>query len=242
MLVCDLCRHAGFDIGELGRYCIDHDVDDSNESVYPVCNTWPMGFSWSSFVAQSTLLEHCYAAGFKETQFLADDIDAPLCLDQTFFLATDDVMIFTRGDTELASRTAGQLDRALKCGGIVRSEEKDVTAACAEEGITCIGVDVCSGLFLAPSAKKLSKLFVGVLHFIFRSNCCIFPLGLAALLGRFARFAQLNRPLYSCFDCVYEFARRMPQDKEHPLPDACIAECLLFVALMPMLEADMQRE
>ena len=34
----------------------------------------------------------------------------------------------------------------------------------------------------------------------------------------------------------------MPQDKEHPLPDACIAECLLFIALMPMLEADMQRE
>lgn len=201
-----------------------------------------MGFSWSSYVAQNTLLHRCYAAGFDEASVLADDLDAPLHLDQTFSLATDDVMILTRGDRDLGTRTAAKLDAALAEGGIVRSEEKDVTTEISEGGVTCTGVDVCSGIYLAPQRKKVASLFNGVLAFAQQTERLISPNGLAALLGHFSWFAQLSRPMYSCFDHVYEFARRTLPEAPQRLPDTCLAECLWFLALMPLLEAGLQRE
>ena len=87
-----------------------------------------MGFSWSSYVAQNTLLHQCYRAGFREDSFLADDIDTPIDLVQTYSLATDDMMILTQGNENLARTTVGRLDKTLARAVIVRAEEKDVTA------------------------------------------------------------------------------------------------------------------
>ena len=78
-------------------------IDDAGDArigpeteVHPVSAVWPMGFSWSSYVAQCQLLQVCCRAGLHESQFLADDADAPTDLSETCALATDDVMVFTR--------------------------------------------------------------------------------------------------------------------------------------------------
>ena len=97
-------------------------------------------------------------------------------------------MIFTQGDESLARTTVGRLDKTLARAGIVRAEEKDVTAALPGTGVTCIGVDVCEGIFLAPHNKKLCKIIAGMLGFVMRSRREVTPDGLAALLGHFSWF------------------------------------------------------
>ena len=37
--------------------------------VVPVSLTWPMGFAWSSYVAQEFLLDLCNSAAFRSTKF-----------------------------------------------------------------------------------------------------------------------------------------------------------------------------
>ena len=56
-----------------------------------------------------------------------------------------------------------------------------------------------------------------------------------------SRFAQFNRPIYSCFDTVYEFARLEPQDDKISLPNIAGSELLVFAVLSPLLEADLTR-
>ena len=52
-----------------------------------------MGFSWSSCVAQSTLLSICEEAGLWDRRVLACGSPLPSCLDLAFAVA-DDFMIF----------------------------------------------------------------------------------------------------------------------------------------------------
>ena len=68
--------------------------DDLNSFV-PCSKVWPMGFSWSSCVAQSTLLSICEEAGLRDRHVLACDSPSPGSLDLAFAVATDDLMIFS---------------------------------------------------------------------------------------------------------------------------------------------------
>ncbi len=66
----------------------------------PTC--WPIGFTWSSFVAQSTMVSVATETIFKTEQLLTDVGSLPeaglLCLS----IATDDVVCFTRASHEEA--------------------------------------------------------------------------------------------------------------------------------------------
>ena len=67
---------------------------DDLDSFVPCSKVWPMGFSWSSCVAQSTLLSICEEAGLRDRQVRACDSPLPDSLDLAFAVATDDLMIF----------------------------------------------------------------------------------------------------------------------------------------------------
>ena len=76
-----------------------------------------MGFSWSSFLAQSTLLQCLAVAGFDKHHMLADDKPPPANLDLAAALATDDVMIFARCDKRVAQAAVTRVDAAIiDCG------------------------------------------------------------------------------------------------------------------------------
>ena len=49
----------------------------SDSALFPVSLVWPMGFCWSSFVAQEKLLNLCQAAGLSEEQVLSCDAATP---------------------------------------------------------------------------------------------------------------------------------------------------------------------
>ena len=81
--------------------------------LYPVSNVFPMGFSWSSYVAQETLLGRCAAAGLEESMILAEDAPAPCDVSEAFALATDDIMHFTTRGAPRAAHRMARLEKAL---------------------------------------------------------------------------------------------------------------------------------
>ena len=235
-----LCKYGGFTIDDLSAHYVGSGTLASLTHVIPLCATFPMGFSWSSFVAQSYLLERCAAAGLEPRLFLSDDSVAPTDMQQLYGLATDDLMIFTVDDEVLARSTVSRFDDELESAGVVRAASKDITAALDRDGVPCIGIDVCDGTFLAPERSKLARLLCGVGHQL-AFDVRMSPLSLGAILGHMSWFAQLNRPIYSCFDTVYGFTRQTPDDEARALPPSASLELLLFLALTPLLEADLRR-
>ena len=73
---------------------------DGIDSFYPCSTVWPMGFSWSSCVAQSTLMGICSLAGLSTDHVLAPDLPLPKYLSLTFAVATDGLMIFSDEHTD----------------------------------------------------------------------------------------------------------------------------------------------
>ena len=65
-----------------------------HDSFFPCSRVWPMGFSWSSCVAQSTLLSICSEAGLDDRHVLACDSPLPGSMSLAFAVATDDLMFF----------------------------------------------------------------------------------------------------------------------------------------------------
>jgi hypothetical protein len=209
--------------------------------LYPRSCCWPMGFSWSSHVAQSTMLAVCRSAGLREKQVLADDAPAPRCLSHVFALATDDVMEFTCLGAEYATKSAERLDRAFDRVGILKNVSKDVTG---DLNGTCIGVDLVAGLSLAPSITKLATLLAALVELCKdpHSNPHMAPYNLAAILGVVQWFDQLNRPLFSVLDTVYQFCRLSRPRTAQPLLKSHVAELIMVLCLAPLWEADLTRE
>ena len=195
-----------------------------------------MGFSWSSFIAQTKLLTSCARAGLGVDVILCDDRPAPFDVSDVFGLATDDVVHFTSRGAECSVRRMRDLDAALASDGVLRNEEKDVTGVPSG---TAVGVDLCDGTFLAPSASKLLFALAHGADLLSRPR--VSPLELHSLLGLLQWFDLLNRPLYSALDRVYDFVRDPADDVARVLPDDVRSELLLALLLAPLMEADLSR-
>ena len=69
-------------------------VDPRRDFFWPRSKVLGMGFAWSSFIAQESLLEVCRRAGLNKAHALAPDNGVPSSTDLSFSLATDDFMLF----------------------------------------------------------------------------------------------------------------------------------------------------
>ena len=75
---------------------VDGFSDELGMRFFPVGLVWPMGFSWSSCVAQDKLLHLSHSAGLSDEQVLSCGAVTPCSFQLTFFsAANDDVMIFS---------------------------------------------------------------------------------------------------------------------------------------------------
>ena len=101
-----------------------------------------MGFSWSSYIAQSSLLTVCGRAGLDETRVLAHGKPAPLKPGCFFSLATDDTMIFSKDGEGHTLAPAQRLGRAMHAASIEKHADKDEND---KLDCTCIGVDLVKG-------------------------------------------------------------------------------------------------
>ena len=84
--------------------------------LYPCSLVWLMGFGWSSYICQNTLLGICNDAGLVRSQASVAENPLPCTANTIHAVATDDVMIFSTGGpsstVELTSRLEASMDAA----------------------------------------------------------------------------------------------------------------------------------
>jgi hypothetical protein len=129
------------------------------------------------------------------------------------------------------------LDDELDRRGLQKHPAKDEVAVANG---TCIGVDLCDGCFFAPHGPRLG-VFLGAILEVLRVGA-ISPKGMSALLGVGQWMMLLNRPLFSCLDKVYSFARLTPDTVDKTMCEQVRRELMLIAVLAPYLEADLRRK
>ena len=69
-------REAAVTTEEMRSWCGGEILPE--ETLVHLCSCiWAMGFSWSAYLAQSTLLHHCFQAGLSRDLLLAEDLPPP---------------------------------------------------------------------------------------------------------------------------------------------------------------------
>ena len=89
-----------------------------------------MGFSWSSCVAQSTLLSICEEAGLRDRRVLACDSRLPSSLDLAFAVATDDFMIFSDAGAGITVAAAKDVEEVTMARRLSRTPIRTLTTLC----------------------------------------------------------------------------------------------------------------
>ena len=79
------------------------------------------GLSWSSFIGQSLLLRTAHQAGLTLDKILADDVASPRPESVSFAIATNDLVVFTRGSEAEVTAWAAKVDSACDIAGIERA-------------------------------------------------------------------------------------------------------------------------
>ncbi|CAE7867460.1 unnamed protein product, partial [Symbiodinium sp. KB8] len=220
-IACDDCDHNNLGLAEL---------------LFPVHAVWPMGFSWSSAVAQDTTLATCVAAGIAEEHILSLDHDIPQCHDEVCFVATDDTVL-VHTDARKGRDTLANLDRAFESHGIPRNASKDISLA---PELTALGCDLSNNPVKAePNSEKMGQCICRTLDLLHRTHAS--PRAVHGLLGVWEWFALLQRGFFSIYDSVYQFVRKEPADCVFPVPGAVLNEMLVSALLAPLLSADLDR-
>ena len=265
VLIGDLIKYGKLSLSEIqDTYVGSANLTDSL-LLYPVCCTWPMGFSWSSFIAQSVLLNCCVSAGLGLDVILSADLPIPgreaavasaarlrnktntnsdlsrtaATLAHRYALATDDVMLFTTAPIGCSDPSAGALcalDSTIRDRGIIAAERKNVNDALSE---TCIGVDFCDGIYVAPNSRKLARLLIALAHCVVTAPR-LSALEVSALLGQETWIGLLNRPSLSCFHFIYDLTGTLSSTRRTIEHDV-LRELVLFLCVAPTLENDLRR-
>ena len=237
--VSDLAAALGITLADVRYLCDDLDNGPLTPKciVYPCITSWPMGFSWSSAVAQDVSVSALIGTGLPEEHILSDLHPFPECHDELALIATDDTILI-HTDREQGLRRVKELEAIFKTYGIPQRVDKDETV---EDHVTAIGCHLANDpARIEPALEKLGN----VLRAIFDLNRTrrASPLGIAALLGVMQWLALMARAFLSIFDRVYVFARRPEEKLPIDVPIDVMDELIIFVMLSPLLVADLTRE
>ena len=219
---------AGMPSHEQARYLEDGQVWREGQ-YYPLHRVWPMGFSWSSYIAQEQMLDVCAKAGLAESSLLACDCETPESFDLATAVATDDVMLFSNAGPGITLAAAQALDCEFEERGLVRNAAKDVND---ELSATCVGVNLVDGKYLdVPAARYLAML----LSFFFLHRRAVgSPKQVQQLLGALQWYDLLLRPKLSIYEAVYAFTRM-------ELPCEVLAELSCSLCLAVFWRCDLTR-
>jgi site-specific DNA-cytosine methylase len=230
----------GLSEAELDLMVADGCLDDTDVHVTPVSATWPMGFGWSSYVAQSTMVAACLRAGFREEEIMSSERLLLPESEVSVAIATDDVNLFKRlSPAELASSSGsplGCLDAEWVRMGLQGHPGKALDLV--RDG-RVLGVNLREGVRLQCGGDKLWTLLESTLDLT-----CIHaasPAALAVLNGHLQWQNLMNRPLYACLHHVYDFIHILPDSVERAVPDSVLSELLLNMSLFPFWSADLRR-
>jgi len=238
VLVRDLVEYGGMSLKEVQAHCNTTGLVTMRTVLYPRSRVWPMGFSWSSYIAQSFMLSLCHSAGLSKDKMLALELEAPRQSNEVFGVATDDVLHFCTS-AATAKHRMRDLDRAFCRLGATRHEKKDVDQV--TDGVA-IGIQLDRGLYLAPASSSLCNLLLVIVHLVtVFPQPLVTPLEIAAVLGVAQWFCLLNRSLFSSFYHIYEFVRTEPQNVRIHMSSEAMRELAIIACLAIYFEADLTR-
>ncbi len=60
-------------LADVQAFMLRGEVLSPSSVLTPINLVWPMGFSWSSFIAQSTMTRLCFMAGFEAEQLVTEE-------------------------------------------------------------------------------------------------------------------------------------------------------------------------
>jgi hypothetical protein len=133
---------AGASQTELASFLRDG-ADSLRSNFFPLALGWPMGFSWSSAVAQETLLCIAASGGLTSNLIWAPDRALPSSWELGFAVATDDIMIFSDGGPDCLAAPVASFEAALLDHGAIKHEGEDVDN---KLNATCVGIDLVDGV------------------------------------------------------------------------------------------------
>jgi hypothetical protein len=217
---------------------------NGNAVLTPINITWAMGFSWSSFVAQSTMVHSCIAAGFPKEMFLTEAhcLPPPSFREMCGIMAvnTDDITHFLRA-SPVAKRSLDMpplalLDKTWDERKIIAQDRKSFDMM---QNGTALGIDLIEGVSLAPQLDGFVNVIRAGVDLVRRRHGS--PEAVNSLLGKFQWYDLLNRCILSCFHDVYEFVRREPPSSDVQLPSEVVGEIALNLVLFPFWSVDLTR-
>ncbi len=236
----ELAVELGVPLAALEAYLCEDSLPgrlSARTAVHPASCSWPMGFSWSSAVAQDVTLGVLLSTGLPEDAVICDAEELPAQDAELAVVATDDCLFFHRDKGQARSRLAA-FDEALERAGIPRAREKDIDLA---DHIVGLGCELSTNPPLAaPESSKLLHLLMAILGLdeVRVSS----PRAVHSALGVSNWFCILSRPHFACFEESYGFVRREPAEEAIPVPQDVCNEFMLFAALAPLLSAGLDRQ
>ena len=233
----ELAQVSKLSVSALQQFVVDRGDGPvgAHERVYPASTVWPMGFSWSSCIAQAATLACCVEAGVCTSSFM--DLDSPppsgpeIC-----GVATDDTFFF-HFDKELGRKRLSDLDAVLAANGMPKNATKDVSLQSSMTALGCC-IDEETGT-AQPEPSKITALFLAWIDLLNKGHAS--PRSVSRALGLHQWFCLLQRPAFCVFDAVYEFVRREPSFVSADLPSSVGAELAVAAFIMPLLCADLRR-
>jgi hypothetical protein len=164
----------------------------------PCSRVWPMGFSWSSCVAQDTLLRIASDGGLSSELVLAADHELPRDLALAFAVATGDLMIFSDRGPGATTAATDDFEASLAAHGVVKNGAKDLDDVL---DATCVGVSLVNGTLWAVPPGRLWACLDAVidLNTLGRTS----PGTAAAHLCSVQWYDLLRRLRLCVFDSVY---------------------------------------
>ena len=227
------------DIADMSAQEVQSYLEEGSQlsnTVFPVSKVWPMGFSWSSYVAQETLLACCSDAGLGADKVLACDAPTPCDFSEVFAAATDDAMFFSTAGPGVTSRLAKSFDEALLLRKVLKHPGKDVDD---ELDATCVGVSLEHGVQLAAPPARCLALTVMVLALSALKR--VSPKEIHTVLSTLQWYDLLRRPKLSVYNAVYAFVQDPEDNARRPVPWRVMEELFLGLVLGVFWLADLCR-
>lgn len=227
---------------EVLSYVIDEGdcaATDPLSIYYPASLVFPMGFSWSSYVAQSTMLHTLVSAGIGAELMLSEEHHLPVSTDRAVSLATDDVVYFSR--MTVAERNAAcsspleLLDRVWQDIGLEGKAEKKADFLL---NATILGIALHDGIRLMPRSRRFIDLVEALVDLLDRP-CCT-PRQFSVLLGVLQWHNLLARPTFSALGAAYGFAM-LDDCIMRDLPGSVLDDVIMNVLLCPAWVAELDR-
>ncbi|OLQ01807.1 hypothetical protein AK812_SmicGene15416 [Symbiodinium microadriaticum] len=205
--------------------------------LHPVNVVWPMGFSWSPCVAQSSSVGCVLKAGVPEHQILSLEHDVPQDQSELCAVCMDDLLFFHKKPRK-AQATLQRLDSVFQRHGIQKNAAKDVSLASSMTGLGC---DISnSPAVVEPNQAKLANMVLSLCDVLCQEQAS--PRAMTSALGVLQWFCLLQRGMLSIFDEVYAFTARGDPDSVQPLPCCVQGELFTALALAPLLAAGLDRQ